>query len=190
MIRNANSMDIDMLSTIIISKIKNELVSKIAYDLNIPLGNYKASKLKVLIEKLKAKAKEENIEINIDVDNLLLLAKELNIHANYIDDMFLKFMIMEKHFYNSINNNNNIIMNFESLNMGRLYTLHALQTAYYQAGIDEFYIKLNDKNYKLKSHNMSSKYYNKIITMEEAKYSKQIEEQREENKKRNLVKKR
>ena len=37
---------------------------------------------------------------------------------------------------------------------------------------------------------MSSKYYNKIITMEEAKYSKQIEEQREENKKRNLVKKR
>ena len=92
MIRNANSMDIDMLSTIIISKIKNELVSKIAYDLNIPLGNYKASKLKVLIEKLKAKAKEENIEINIDVDNLLLLAKELNIHANYINDMFLKFM--------------------------------------------------------------------------------------------------
>lgn len=189
MIRNASNMDVDLLSAIIINKIKIELVSKITYDLNVALGNYNTHKLDELLDSLRNRAKDEKIELNIDVDNLLIFKKELNIRANYVDDMFLKFMIMERYFYKRIKYNTDSVLDFKQFDLNRLYTLHALKTAYYEAGVKDFYVRLNNKNHKLKASNMASRYYNKIITMEEVKYSKKIEEQRKENMTKHLVKK-
>lgn len=188
MMRGANKLDVSLVISIIINKLKVELRNNLVFNLNFSLNNYSKNKLDELIILLKESAEKEKLDLKIDVDNSLLLEPKLKLSASYVDNMFVKFVMMEKYFYKLLQGNNNIVMDFSKHNMTRLYVLHALETANYHVGNNTFCIRLNDKEYEMKSCNRANRYHAKVVNFDEAKYCSDIEIDRKENKKRLLLK--
>ena len=188
MMRGANKLDIGFVVSIIINKLKVELRSNLVFNLSFYLSDYNKARLNELVNMLGLSAEKEKLDLKIDVDSSLLLEPKLMISASYVDNMFVKFVMMEKYFYKLLKGNNNIVMNFDKYNMDRLYVLHALETANYHVGNDRFIVKINDFECEIKSCNRVNRYHTKIVSFDEAKYCSDIEKDRKENKKRILLK--
>lgn len=188
MMRWANKLDVSLLVSIIINKLKIELRDNLVFNLNFSLNNYSETKMDELLNLLNDTAKKEKLDLKIDVDNSLLLELNLKLSASYVDNMFVKFVVMEKYFYKLLKGDNNMVMDFSKHNLGKLYVLHALETANYHVGNNTFCIILNGKKYEMKACNRVKRYHAKVVTFDEAKYCSDMDTDRKENKKRLVLK--
>lgn len=160
----------------IIDDIDKYLENNFIYNKTISLGLF--SDVKKLIKDINKLASKKNIIVSIKYDDTLLLDMRFNIRARY-DNIFMKFFMAEKYFYNKIVGEKVYFFEFNENSLNTLYILHALQTAFYHAGCDEGFVIINNKRYRIEPKNMVSRYRykidEKVISVEEQIYKRKLE---------------
>lgn len=163
----------------IIDKIINNINNDEDYQINYMLTGYN-NKINKIISKLNYRARQENLELDVNTYFVPTSSTNLVINARY-RNVFLKFMLIERDLYRKIVEDNIMSFDFRENKLNSLYIFDALKTAFYRAGYDSGEVIVKGRRMKFDSCNKSLKYFPKIVSMEMLKYYREIEEYRKNN---------
>ena len=172
--------NIGYIVDMIIDSIKSNLKYNVIYKNNFIITGFN-EQISNIIELLKAEAEIEDIDIDVSVKFIPTSSSNIVVSTSKKNNMFLKFMMLEKEFYNKICNDGNILLDMKEIKISNLYVLHALQTALYHAGYDNINIKIKENVFELNAANKVKTYVPKVALFDMVKYNNLIEQDRKDN---------
>lgn len=145
------------------------------------------NKLDIVLHYIKEEAKNNNIDIKLDIHYIPTSSVNIIVTSSKINNMFLRFMNKEQELYNIIKDEKVDLFDVKSNELNRLYILHALKTAFYHAGDDYVRLLYNDKVVRTNASNMVYNYLPKVVLYDMVKYNSVIENERLDNIKKKLL---